>query len=192
MKMALKTGFTSITCMALLIIGQAQASIVQFSINGEITSAISGNVFGLSVGETISASGQFDDSLLTIDETEPNVSFIDFSSTSNNMQINFGNTTYTDSMDVYNGAQMFFYNGLFDGIIYESIDSSFDSWGYANQGFQDDFNAFYDIEALTSEAGGYWLVDSYAITSVPLPAAVWLFTTGLLSFGVFSRRKHTL
>ena len=181
--------------LALFLTSQAQAATLQFSIDGAITSAISGNILGLAVGDTITASGQFDDSLLNIEiagGVETGISWLNFDSAFNNMQITVGNANYTDIMAEFGGAQMLFDNGIFNGINYESLDSSFDSWGYADLGVQDDFNAFFDDNSQTYDVGGYWNVNTYTTSAVPLPAAVWLFGTGLLSLGVFSRRKQGL
>ena len=158
----------------------AQAALVQFTINGEITSATTDNIFDVSVFDTVTAYGQFDDSLIGTGE-----STINFSNAVNSMEIAIGNTTFTDSMDLLGGADMYFLDGVFDGIDYEAIDGTFDSWGYAGlidvDGFiLDDFNGV--------GIGGSWNVSSFAVTPVPVPAALWLFVSGLFILIKFSKR----
>ena len=175
-----KTAIKSLICMALLTASQAQAALINFTVDAQIHSAAVGNSFDLSVGDIITASGQFDDSSIS-------AGVIDFTSTFNNMSISFGNTVYTDEMDVVGGANMFLTaDGIFDGISYLSILASpgFESNGFVNGPFDvvgNDSAGFVD---------GTWQVGSYsAVSAVPVPAAIWLFGSGLIGLAGIGRRK---
>ncbi|VAW61304.1 hypothetical protein MNBD_GAMMA10-2057, partial [hydrothermal vent metagenome] len=37
---------------------------------------------------------------------------------------------------------------------------------------------------------GNWILDSYQVTAVPVPAAVWLFASGMLLLGGIARRRQ--
>ena len=79
--------------------------------------------------------------------------------------------------------------------------ASFSNAGILNQGLN-----FYKISSTTGSnltkatvtpfTGGTWTLSSngalnYAVTSVPVPAAAWLFVSGLLGLVGVSRRKST-
>ncbi|VAW70099.1 hypothetical protein MNBD_GAMMA10-3057, partial [hydrothermal vent metagenome] len=163
---------TSFFCLAVLTASQAQSAIVQFSINGEITDAYS-NPFGLSTGDLISATGVFDDSSISA----AGVSYVDFSLSYNNMVIEVGSVNYTDELDLLGGASLYFSDGILDGMDYEAISGSFDSWGYFGQ--VDYYGVALEDFTGTGIAGN-WILDSYQVTAVPVPAAVWLFASGML------------
>lgn len=185
-----KTTIKSLIYLTLLATSQLQAALVDFSVDGEITSAEIGNTFGLSIGDLITASGQFDDSVIGAGITE-----VDFTTAVNNMQISVGNALYTDATESFGGALIFFNNGVFDGIDYDSVDGTFDSWGslgeldtYGN--VLDDFNGLYDGSHY--KIGGSWLASTFEVTPVPVPAAVWLFGSGIVFLAGFARRKTNL
>jgi len=173
-KIVLKT----LICMSLLSMSQAQAAMVQFTLSGQITSATNPNIFDVVTNELVTATGHFDDSVIGFGE-----SIIDFSTTYNNMQISLGNTIYTDDMDLFNGAYMYFMDGIFDGIDYEGINGNFDSWGYTGQVGLDDFSGV----GIT----GNWTASSFEVSAVPIPAAVWLFGSGLALLGGIARRSRS-
>ena len=180
--MKTKLSIASLVALTLMMTSQAQASTVQFTLTGGITSAEVLNPFNLSVDSTITASGFFDDTTLENSITA-GITKIDFSVASNNMEIRVGNTTFTDTDDLFGGGVMFFNNGIIDGLTFEN--SAFDS--------ADTFGVYISDFGGTGITGN-WDVNSYtAVTTVvPVPAALWLFGTGLLSLGAISRRKHNI
>jgi len=181
-KLTRKTTVKSILGLILLASSQAHASLVDFSVSGQIVAAATGNSWGLSIGNTFTASGQFDDSAIS-------TGIIDFTSATNNMNITFGNTVYTDDMDVFGGANMYFTaSGIFDGIDYLSIlNPEFRSTGFAG-GPTDVYGTV--SQELELYVDGTWNVDSYVQTSaVPIPAAIWLFGSGLIGLVGIGRRK---
>jgi len=190
-KLTHKTAIKSLICATLLTASQAQAALVDFSVNGTINAAASGNSWGLEVGNLFTASGQFDDSIFTLD-IDGSTKIFDFTSSTNNMTISFGSTVYTDEMDVFDGANMFLTaSGAFDGISYlsDSVNPEFESTGFVGGPF--------DVTG-TDYAGDYaryvdgtWDSGSYTqVAAVPVPAAIWLFGSGLLGLAGIGRRKH--
>ena len=186
-KLTHKTAIKSLICATLLTASQAQAVLVNFSVNGTINAAASENSWGLEVGNLFTASGQFDDSIFTLD-TDGSTKIFDFTSSTNNMTISFGSTVYTDEMDVFDGANMFLTaSGAFDGISYlsDSVNPEFESTGFVG--------GLYDVTG-TDSAGyvdGTWDAGSYTqVAAVPVPAAIWLFGSGLLGLAGIGRRKH--
>lgn len=176
-----KLTLSSVFCMALLTVNHANAAMVQFSLDGEVTTAASGNTFGLSVGNTVTATGTYDDSVIGTGTV-----FVNFSLITNNMQINIGNTVYTDAMDTISGPSLYFVGGVFDGLDYEAIDGTYTSWGVLG-GTDPAGNILEDFTG--SGIGGNWIASSFTVTAVPVPAAVWLFTSGMLLLGGIARRK---
>ena len=172
-------------CTAVFSTTQSSAALVEFSVDGEITSATAGNIFGLSIGESITAFGEYDDSTIGA-----GVIAVEFRSAFNNMQITVGSTTYTDAMDELGGADLYFLDGIFDGLDYKALDGNFDSWGSlgeldANNNLLEDFTG--------SGIGGFWTASSFQvspISNVPVPAAVWLFGSGLVLLSGLARRRQ--
>lgn len=172
-------------CTSIFSATQSSAALVGFSVDGEITSATADNIFGLSIGESITAFGEYDDSTIA-----PGVVAVAFSSATNNMQITVGSTTYTDLMDTLGGADLYFLDGAFDGLDYKAMDGNFDSWGTLgaldpNNNLLEDFTG--------SGIGGFWTESSFQVSpvsNVPLPAAVWLFGSGLVLLSGLARRRQ--
>ncbi len=170
------------TCFSINI----QAAIINFTVTGNVDDSFtSTNDFGLNLGDTITASGTFDDSGLTGTGAE----FVSFGSGSfNSMSLDVGNSSFveTDDNNYLTGfPRLFFQDGVFDGINFNtdfSIESYFQSSGTTKtfQGEDDNFGWF----------GGSWDVSSYSASPVPVPAAVWLFGSGLLGLIGVARRKH--
>lgn len=189
-KLTKKTACNSLIFMTLLAATQAQAALVDFSVSGQINASTEGNPWGLSVDDMFTASGQFDDSNIAS-------GIIDFTSAINNMSITFGNTVYTGYTEVLGGANMYFTaSGVFDGIDYLSIssDPGFTSSGYAGSltDVYGEYNVTTDLNGnvvAASYVDGTWDVNSYtsAPAVVPVPAAIWLFASGLIGLAGIGR-----
>jgi len=176
---------SSLLSLALFVSSHVSAAMVNFSLNGEITSATTGNDFGLSVGDIISVVGEYDDSPVGAGET-----YVDFSTNYNNFEITFGNTVYTDEMDLDNLAKIYFFDGIFDGLDFVSSDSKLNSWGFAGLVDPETGHLIDDFNAHNDTIGGSWIVDSFQITPVPVPAAAWLFGSGIILLGSLSRKRR--
>jgi len=167
--------------LSLLASSYANAAIVQFSVNGEITRAAADNYFNLVAGDIVTVTGVYDDSVVVASGE----SIIDFSSLSGNyFNFEFGNTTYNSADDFDNLATMYLFDGLFDGIDYISPDFKLHSYGYVGG-----YEWYEDFTAKNDTIAGNWIVDSFQVTAVPVPAAVWLFATGLIFLSGIARRK---
>ena len=181
MKITYTTVIKALTCTALLSTNPVQAAMVQFSLDGAITSATNPNIFNVAVNDIVTVTGLFDDNIIG-----SGLTVVDFSTSYNNMLISIGNTDFTDAMDVFGGANMYFVDGAFDGIDYAAIDTSFDSWGVIGgiPGFED-FTG--------NGIAGNWNAGSFqTVSAVPVPAAIWLFGSGLALLAGFSRRNKQL
>ena len=183
MNKILKTGFAYITTLLLMFsLGTANAALVNYVITGDVLSGddFAPNVFGLTAGDTITATGIFNDSALTSGS-----GFIDFSSGSGNtMTINVGTEIFTAANDTDFGT------GGGPSITLSSLslaDFDFQAFMGSNGAvadFNSNFTSFDDFDMLV----GDWQTD-IQITAVPVPAAVWLFGSGLIGLAGVARRK---
>ena len=148
-----------------------QAAIVNIEITGTIDAVFAGDTFGVNVGDEVIASGVFDD----IDLAGDGSGVIDFSVAGNDLNINVNGSIFTDSMDIYGGGLLTLNSGhqLFD-FQYGSIDGDFGSF----------FNDFMSDGQFT----GIWDTN-VTISAVPVPAAAWLFGSGLIALVGFVLRN---
>lgn len=206
MNTALRSILILISGLGILAAGGVQAALVNFTLTGTVTSTTSlcgvdgevdvycerPNDFGLSVGDAIAVSGSYDDSLLTGAGSE-SVGFGD--GTGNSMTLTIGASVYTQtSADGYadgDWPRIFFSGGGFAGLGYTLYEwfATYESYGMNFEGrewlnpYDDPYSgwAFY----------GEWNAESFsATTAVPVPAAVWLFASGLIGLMTASRRKN--
>ena len=179
----MKNLIKGISAAILLVIStsHAQAALVDFTLTGEVTYVDSWglNVFDLSVGDTVTATATFDDSLIswgysTVDFSDPYLGI--------DMVITVGTGTYSNAHEVFGGPWLDFYSGQFDGLDYNSIDNEFESFGNY-------FNGYYGYYGYEFE--GVWTGATMTpnTPAVPVPAAVWLFGSGLLGLVGVARRK---
>jgi len=182
MNKILKTNIVCATLLLMLSMGSANAALVNFVITGDVLSGdeFAPNVFGLTAGDTITATGIFNDSVLTSGS-----GVISFASDSGNtMTINVGTETFTAANDVDYGPG--------SGAIIELDNSSLFAFDFiallGDNGATADFNSlgvsFDDFDNLF----GDWNT-TVEITPVPVPAAIWLFGSGLLGLVGVARRK---
>jgi hypothetical protein len=162
----------------LLFSSTSSAALVSYEITGDVIFATG---FGLSAGDTITASGVLDDSLIA-------GGTIAFGSGSNNtMTIAVGTATFTESMDPgFAGGsfpQLVFSSSVLTEVNYTALSGQ----GGAPADFSSNFLTFGSGSVLA----GQWNPGSFTTAPVPLPAAVWLFGTGLLGFAGVARRRET-
>lgn len=165
-------------------LGSAHAATVNFQMTGVVDLwADAGNEFGLSLDDTISVAGSFDDSVLI-----GGLGAIDFSAGSGN----------TFTLEV--GSQIFFEsddNNFDFGFPLLTIDanSALSTFEFVtnqpNGMFFDSYFNVFDAQDLNgAQINGTWNYDSLAVTPVPVPAALWLFGSGLIGLAGFAKRKH--
>ncbi len=195
-----KPGLASFLCLLLLSVGSAQAAMVNFSLTGQITIAETSNPFNLLVGDEVIATGVFDDSSNIYDPTPGSgLSYIDFSTSYNNLQITIGSVSYTDSDDILSAPVLYFLDNIdgssyLDGFTFraERPEDSFSSTGendfLFNGGLLDINNYIIDGTYID----GQWDAGSFVTTAaVPVPAAAWLFGSGLAFLtGLIGKRKN--
>jgi hypothetical protein len=178
--------FTCFLALSVLIgVSSAQAALVNYSITGEVSigDEVFPNVFGLTGnsglpgGDTITATGVFDNNVL-INGTGTVV--FGFNS-GNSMTITVGTATFFASNDAS------FADGEFPSITlseYIVTDFSFlAEWG--TNGAPANFSSFG-----TSFDDGVSMVGSWQTTPIPVPAALWLFGAGLMGLVGVARRGH--
>ena len=162
-------------------LGNANAALVNFTLTGTVDYGDESypNVFGLTAGDTITAVGSFDDSVLS-----GGSGTIDFSSSSTNtLTLYVGTETFTASNDADFGT-----GGGPSMTLSSNLLTDFDIYILAGiNGATADFSSFIDTFDDLDAMSGTW---DNTLNTVPVPAAVWLFGSGLLGLaGVARRRK---
>ncbi len=165
--------------------GAVQAALVDFTLTGTVGTADAGNGFGLNINDSITVTGIFDDSVLAGTGAEGVV----FSAVSgNSLNISAGLVSFTEADDVDyslgSSPTLNFVDGSFAGFDYAA---NFGAYGFFNStGLSidsGDNNPFPGTKFVT----GTWT--DYSVSAVPVPAAVWLFGSGLLGLAGVARRK---
>ena len=153
----------SLAIVMLFSMSFANAALVAYDIEGTVMigDEFFPNAFGLTAGETILATGTFDDSILGAGTNTAS-----FTGT-----IDVNGTFYT-SADA-SVSTLTFTDGSLVDFNFVALDSSFNS----------NFLEFDDF----SDMAGQW--GAVTISPVPVPAAVWLFGSGLLGLAGIARRK---
>lgn len=149
--------------------GFAEAAVTDYSFNGAIDS---GSLFGTAYDGNFS----FDNAALT----QTGIESIALSS----FTLHFLSSTYSRA-DADVPATADFMDGLFLGVsyTYSNGDPAFSLISASGTGLPDDV-AYFAYTPLSGEAG----FGSLTLTSVPLPAASWLFAGCLGAFSLLRRR----
>lgn len=171
--------------VVLLGMGGANAAPVDFTLQGNVSSADPGNIFNVVVGDTITATGSFDDSLLS-----------GGTGTVTDTLITVGILTFDNSMEVFGAAEITLTAGgaLFD-FTYEANEGA--------NGALADFDSFFTSftgsalngpkskgQPTALSIAGAWDTNTFNVAVVPVPAAVWLFGSGLIGLVSVARRKR--
>jgi len=162
----------------------AQAAIVDFTLIGDvITGDFDGLTFGLNPGDTITVTGSFDDSVLTggtgtvvFDLAASNTFSIDFG----------GGLVYGVATDSNQVSSITLDNGSlvsFDYFAFAGRNGAPYSFDASDQVLDPSLTVFSDRALLI----GQWR--DIEISAVPVPAALWLFGSGLLGLAGIARRK---
>ena len=167
---------------SLCVIPVAQAATYNYTITGDVMfgDEYSPNAYNLTGGETITATGTFTANLGTLGSETGTVSFATGSFNTMTIDLN-GTLLYAANDDGYGGGtgpSLTFGSGnLTDFDFLKTSLPSFRSFG---MGF-DDLDQLY----------GEWTSLNLTVvpTVVPVPAAVWLFGSGLLGLVGIARRK---
>jgi len=171
--------------VATLLLSQqfAHAALISYTITGDVLFGDESfpNAFGLTSGDTIVATGIFNDNVLTSGSGT-----IDFSTgSSNTMTISVGTETFTAVNDSRYGT-----GGGPTITLTSSSLSNFDFFAFAGtNGATADFSSFFTSFDDLDQMFGDWRT-TVDMTVVPVPAAVWLFGSGLLGLAGVTRRKR--
>lgn len=157
----------------------ANAAVVNFTIDGTVNT---GNTFNLTAGSAISASGSFDDSVLTGGDT--GTVLFDMSS-GNSLSLSFGNMTFQASDDIDYASGNPFITLSAGGLTAFDFAANVGTMGYLTS-FELNVDAEDDSLNFVNAT---WTGITITPTAVPVPAAVWLFGSGLLGLVGVARRK---
>ena len=186
----LKTTIKIIAVSSLFVaMSSAQAALVSFTLTGDVTfdDTFTGtNVFGLPVGtDNVTATGTFDSSLIGDDLISGSGSFS--LSNINNLLITVGSETFTAADDNGSGIVT-----IINGTVIDELGSA----GFVYAGTNTNQHLFTSDASdnfIGTENGGLSNIlgewTSYEMTVVPVPAAAWLFGSGLLGLVGLARRK---
>lgn len=163
--------------------GNVNAALVNFEITGIADYwADAGNVWGLVDNDLITATGTFDDSVLI-----GGTGTIDFSLSGNSLTIAVGSITYFESDDDKHASGGYPTLSLSGGGIDDLNGFNFFTTLGGNS-FESLNNTFFGEDLNLNQINGTW-ASTVTLSPVPVPAAVWLFGSGLLGlFGVAKRR----
>lgn len=153
-----------------------QANPISFTLIGNVDYADPGNAFSLVDNDSITVTGIFDNAGLTGVGTESV-----FFGGGNTLNLDVGNMTFSEADDAL--AELVFTDGAFTYLSFSTMfgsDSFFDTYPCGVTCFEGQDDNLNIIE-------GTWT--SYS--AVPVPAAVWLFGSGLLGLVGIARRKKS-
>ncbi len=177
----------SILCLLILISGSANAALINLTVNGTVDAAT--NWGGLSAGDAITAD-------LTLDTASyTGIGYETFNFTGDNaLAITAGSFSFDQSMDSALNASITFNNGVMYDFNFGAL--------FGVNGAPEDFDSvglnILASRSVTTGKGGNAVTTNYVLaahwdaatlTAVPVPAAVWLFGSGLLGLAGVARRK---
>jgi len=160
--------------------GSVHANLLNFTLTGSVDAfADAGNAFGLSLNDPVTATGTFDDSVLSGGTGD--ISF--GMGSGNSITLNIGTQTFVASDDTSfasGSPTLSLVGGAFAGL---NFDADFQTLGYFSS-----LDQYFDGEDDSANLiSGTWT--SISTTPVPVPAALWLFTSGLVGLTSIGRRK---
>ncbi len=169
----LKMASTVSLCSALMMIApSSEAALVNYNFNGVIDS-------GSLINETYTGSFAYDNAALSNSGAES----IDLSS----LSFNFLATVFTlADADALTNSTADFLNGDFLGVSY-AVNSFEPTFSLTSASV----DAAYFSYTPTSADSGFGSL-TYTVSSVPVPAAVWMFGSALAGFGAINRRKRQI
>ena len=171
----------------------AQAATYHYTIEGTVLGGDETypNVYNLTAGETISATGSFTADLGTLGSETGTVSFATGSGNTMTIDLN-GTLLFASNDDGYAsglGPYLTFDSGANPLVSVPANGGTtyltdFDFQKTSSPAFDSSFSQFDDFGGLYGE----WT--SVSLTAVPVPAAAWLFASGLLGLAGIAKRKQ--
>lgn len=186
MRTLTKTASTIAAISMALGMGSVQAALWNFTLSGEVIYADAPNDYNLSGGSTVTVAGTFDDSVLT-GGGNGTVSFATGNPYGNTFTVTAGDIVFTPN-EVFSGTPQ---------LTLSAMNIDFASTGFLFYGtdttsgatFNSYFSYFDGDDINLGYVSGDWLSFSATQVVVPVPAAVWLFGSGLLGLVGIARRK---
>lgn len=157
----------------------AHATLVNFDLTGSVL--FSTGYGGLVAGDSVTVHGIFDDTALS--GGSGTVAF--YSGNGNSLTITAGSNTFTQANDSLFGASSGPTMTLGSGLL---TDFNFGAISGTNSASAD-FDSYFLNFGSGSDLVGSWS-SSVQISPVPVPAAMWLFGSGLLALAGLRRRKN--
>ena len=162
----------------------AHAVLVTETAFGTVTEAIAGNPFGVAVGDSVTGSATFDDSLIA--PIGPGFIAID-SDPAFALSVTIGSRVFVESEDEGFGfgfPEISFLDGIADGV--DFVVDPFDFGGFFGMAL-DVFGETFIIE----DSSGVVVAGSFAApTPIPEPISLALFGAGLVVLGLARRRAR--
>lgn len=185
MRDLVRTGASAaIGLLTLFVAATAQAALVNFSLTGYVDG--SDGAYGLNVGDAITASGVFDDSAISV---APYTVYFDQAHSGNTMTVVAGSLTLDNTQDDFyalGGSPKLEFDsgGALIGLGFDTL--LLDGGSF----YSGTLGGFLIEDGDLNLATGYWDPTSFTMTPVPLPAAVWLLSSGLLGLAGLARRTR--
>jgi len=169
------------TASLMLVFANSASAAVVNSVKGIVDGANTGNDFGITTGYEFFATFIYDDSGLT--NTGPETITFDTNGLGNTFSFTIGSVSFSQGDDTFGGAILNFDDGAFDGFEFDTDPGSpveFSSFGTGS---------VYNFTGGDSATiNGHWDGSTFG-AAVPVPAAVWLFVSGLLGLAGVARRN---
>lgn len=178
MNILIKTS-RAVSAIAVLMLsaGSAHAALVNFEFTGNVDYSL--GFGGLNGGDTVTVTGVFDDSVLS--GGSGTVGFA--SGSGNTLSVAAGSYTFTETNDALyssSGAYLTLASGALSDFNYQAISGT--------NGAVDNFDSSATFFWSDIYLSGTWNT-AVQMTPVPIPAALWLFGSGLLGLVGLARRK---
>lgn len=160
--------------------GSAQAALWNFTLTGQVITADDPNDYNLAFGSPVTVVGTFDDSVLT-----GGTGSISFATPGNTFTVNAGDIEFTPG-EVFSGTPTLSLVSM--DIDFVNNGFSFDATDTITEASFTSYYSYFDgFDAGFGYMKGNW--QEFTVTAVPVPAAAWLFGSGLLGLAGIARRK---
>lgn len=181
--MATKSKLTFLTTLLFMITASSSwATTVNFTLSGHVTNFYGGTDFGLNVNDPVTATGSFDDSLIGGDIVNGSGT-LDFTTDITDLLISVGSQVFTSGDDNGSGSL-----AIDNGTVLDGLGSAGFDYAGTNSG-GNLLTSFTGTDSFLGNSELYGIWDTFELTAVPAPAAVWLFGSGVLALVGVARRK---
>lgn len=185
MRTLTKTARTVAAISMALGMGSAQAALWNFTLSGEVVYADDPNDYNLISGSPVTVTGTFDDSVLM--GGTGTISFATGNPYGNTFTVNAGDIAFTPN-EVFSGTPQLTLNAM--NVDFTTTGFSFYATDLDTSATFNSYFSYFDGDDINMGLiSGDWLNFSTTPVVVPVPAAVWLFGSGLLGLVGIARRR---